>query len=90
MKMTPENYATLRDAIRFIWSAEKHEAHRQFIINEGKAKDIEKRLRWDWFWYAQGWLPLNFTTEKLYGENGLNDDHIDTALRAIIKELTSA
>lgn len=51
-------------------------------MNEGKSKDIEKRLRWDCL-YAAGLTP--FICDNLYSY--LNDDHIDTALKNIIKEL---
>ena len=58
-------------------------AHRQFIANEGRAKDPEKRLRWDLSYYA-GLTP--FICDTVYGA-GLNDDHVDTALRSIMREL---
>jgi hypothetical protein len=37
------------------------------------------RHRWDCFWASE------FPLDRLYDE-GLNDDHIDTALRAIVRE----
>jgi hypothetical protein len=58
-------------------------AHREFIVREGNAQDIDKRLRWDladhvgltsWFCY------------EVY-PYGVNDKHIDTALRKIMREL---
>ena len=53
MKMTQQHYDHLKNAIALIWTQEKHDAQRQFIVNENKAKDVEKRLRWDWSYYAK-------------------------------------
>jgi hypothetical protein len=63
--------------------APKIAAHREFLIREGKAKDLEKRLRWDLLHAARmsQWLCDNIYPYA-------NDDHIDTALKAITAELT--
>lgn len=45
MKISPRHYAILRDAIAPL--APKLSAHRDFVTKEGKAKDVEMRVRWD-------------------------------------------
>lgn len=84
MKITKEHYAAMKNAIASVWTPQKHDAHRRFIINEGKAKDIEKRLRWDWSHYAK---LTPFICDNVYPY--ANDDHVDTALRRIMTELTA-
>lgn len=84
MKITPEHYAELKTRIAAIWTPAKHDAHRQFIINEGKAKDVEKRLRWDWSYYAKmsPWVCDNLYTY-------MDDTHIDTALKQVMRDLSA-
>ena len=84
MKITPEHYAHIKQQIANIWTVEKHIAHKQFIANEGKVKDIEKRLRWDWSYYAK---LSPFICDNIY--TYADDTHVDTALKNIIKELTA-
>ena len=55
--------------------------HRRGAI---KAKDIQKRCRWDLFWCVSQDVRGPFMRE-LY--EYLNDDHIDSALRKICGEL---
>jgi hypothetical protein len=83
MKMTVEHYNHIKSAI--MPNKEKIKAHRQFIVNEGKAKDVEKRLRWDLTYYANlsGWI-----CDNLYSY--LDDTHVDTALRQIVREIEPA
>ena len=80
MKMTTQHYAALKAIIEPL--APKIAAHRQYLIAEGKSKDIEKRLRWDLSYAAKAtpWI-----CDNLYSY--LNDTHIDTALRSIVAEL---
>ena len=43
-----------------------------------------KRYRWDMLWYATARiLPKNWVCDTLYNAEDLNDNHIDSALRAI-------
>jgi hypothetical protein len=81
MKIKPEHYAHMRKAISAI-SAADMAAHRQHIVNEGKAQDVEKRLRWDLSYRAglSRWIADNVYSYA-------DDTHIDTALRAIMREL---
>lgn len=82
MKMSVEHYEYIKSAIAPM--SDKIKAHRKFIENEGKSKDIEKRLRWDLTYYAglSQWI-----CDNLY--EYLDDGHIDTALRRIVSELES-
>ena len=82
MKITPAHYQHMQAAIAAIATPAKIAAHRQFIVNEGKAQDVEKRLRWDLSYYS-GLTPFIFENVYSYA----NDDHVDTALRSIMKEL---
>tara|TARA_B110000908_G_scaffold148920_1_gene181796 strand:- start:437 stop:691 length:255 start_codon:yes stop_codon:yes gene_type:complete len=84
MKMTPAHYDELKSRIALIWTREKHDDHQRFITNEGKAKDVAKRLRWDWSYYAKAspWICAN-----LYSY--LDDTHIDTALKQIMRDLAA-
>jgi len=82
MKITQIHYDTIKDQISSIWTSEKHESYRAHIIADGKAKDVEKRLRWDWSYRAK---TTKWICENLYGY--LDDSHIDTALKSIVREL---
>jgi hypothetical protein len=52
------------------------------IIAEGKAKDIDKRLRWDLARNA-GLIPWICDYVYPYA----NDDHVDTALRRVMMQI---
>jgi hypothetical protein len=77
--MRPEHYTWLLDSCRPL--ADRIPAHREFIRKEGKAKDIEKRLRWDLFY------SVNRAAGSMDMWVYLQNSHIDTALRAIMKEI---
>ena len=80
--MTLEHYTHLKEAIALIWSSDLDKSERSALRAEGKAKDIEKRLRCDWLYAAK---QSHWICGNLYPY--LEDTHIDTALRQIIKEL---
>lgn len=82
MKIKPEHYNHMSEAIRTIAGKPIIEKHRAAIIAEGKAKDIEMRLRWDCA-YAAG--LSGYIARHVYSY--ANDTHVDTALRAIIKSI---
>ena len=80
MKITSKDYETMKAAILPLASYIK--SHRAFIVEQGKAKDIEMRLRWD---MAHAAKLTPFICETLY--KYVDDRHIDTALKAIMKEI---
>ena len=80
MKIKPEHYQYMLEAIRPL--AVYIPQQRAAIIAQGKAKDVEKRLRWDLFHAAK----LNtWMCDNLYPY--LHDEHVDTALKRIMKEI---
>ena len=56
---------------------------REAIVAEGRARDVEKRLRWDCLWKV---VPSE-EIMALYDEHDCNDDHVDTALRGIMRDI---
>lgn len=83
MKMQLIHYDYLHDAMAH--NARYIPQYREHIIREGRAKDVEMRLRWDLLSrsVSSGWI-----CEHLYPY--MNDTHIDTALRAIMRKLERA
>lgn len=81
MKIKPEHYQHMLEAIRPL--APRLAEHREKLKGDPRVKDIEKRVRWDAF-NAAGLTRWSCDTLYPY----LNDDHIDTALRTIMKEIT--
>jgi len=88
MKMTKRNYEYLKEAIQ---DAIKHaervsgksiEQWRQEYLRDGLT---EKRFRWDLFWMSKSYIQPILWDKIL---DGLMDDHIDTALKRIVKELS--
>ena len=77
MKMTLEHYNQVKAAIASI-PRELALEHKSKEL--GKDKDM--RFRWDLFIAAK---LSTFASDELY--QYLNDDHIDTALKSVIKEL---
>ena len=82
MKITPEHYEFIKSAIRNKFTVSVVNDHRTFIENEGKAKDIDKRLRWDLLRLAVTSAWICATVYKY-----ADDTHLDTALKKIVKEL---
>lgn len=80
MKMIPKHYQHMKSKIEPL--VEKVEKHIEYLKTDERVKDINKRLRWDLF-YAAG--LTTFTCDELY--KYLDDTHIDTALRQIMKDL---
>ncbi len=52
------------------------------IKDDPRIKDLDKRIRWDWLY---GSIPSSWICDNLYPY--MDDTHIDTALRAIVKDL---
>jgi hypothetical protein len=84
MKMSTESLTTLRTAIEPHDTPELRESYRKRDIPRGDlVKDIDKRYRWDL-------LKLSDASWKFACEQydlGLNDSHIDTALRSVVAPL---
>ena len=90
MKIKPEHYTFIKSEILERVLAKRPnirfeiEAHRKAITMGGKSKNVEMRVRWDFFCL----IPSKWTCDNLY--TYLDDTHIDTALKKIIAELESA
>jgi hypothetical protein len=82
MKIKQEHYEYMVAAIKPL--APKLADHRKAIVAEGKANDVDMRLRWDAARCA-GLIPFFCSAVYPYA----NDQHIDTALRAVMRELAS-
>ena len=85
MKMTMENYQVIKTGIEA--RIEDVKKQKQFL-QEAKEKDstayncLETRLAFDCL-RLFGWDFI----DKLYEENGLNDEHIGTGLKKALREL---
>lgn len=77
MKIKSEHYQTMLNAIASL-PRDKYLEHKALELGADKAK----RFRWDLFSAAK---LYTFASDELYSY--LNDEHIDTALKAIVKEL---
>lgn len=84
MKMSKQSYNDLKGMIKDKTLDVPISEHRAYLIKEGKAKDIEKRLAWD---YGNGCQGGTSFICHLYKAETLNDSHIETALLKIIKEI---
>ena len=77
MKMLKTHYDIIKDAIASL-PREQVLAHKKLKLG----KDIDKRFRYDLLYACK---LSNWVCDELYLY--LNDDHIDTALKSIVKEL---
>ena len=84
MKIKQEHYEHMKQAIASIPS-DMIEVHKHDLQNDSRVKDWEMRFRWD---LAYGAKLSEWISRTLYSY--LNDTHIDTGLRAIVKELDLA
>lgn len=79
MKIKPEHYKHMEDTICTV-SGEQANNHYQGLKQSLPGKDIEMRFRWDLFYFC---MLDRFACTELY--KYMNDDHIDTALKSIVK-----
>lgn len=83
MKMTKTHYETLRVLIESKL-AQHPDVPSRYANGEfpraDSVKDLNKRMRWDLFWAS---TDLGFRDELRY----LQNSHIDTALRRIVKPI---
>jgi len=87
MKISKEHYEHIKQAFQTL-SVNDNEKHWKHLKQAKKdrtqyIKDIDMRFRWDCFWSRN---LSEWVRTTLY-PIGINDDHIDTALKNIIKEL---
>lgn len=79
MKVSAEHLANMRAAIEPLDTDETRERYRQGNFPRAdRVKNLDMRYRWDLLW-----------SSGAYGEefDGYKNDHIDTALRAIVPTL---
>jgi hypothetical protein len=81
MKMTAEHYDFLKAALSHVRRdlVKKHYAN---LTLEPKVYNVERRLRFDILYSC---MRSNMVCDMFYPY--LNDDHIDTAVKAALKEL---
>lgn len=91
MKMKTEHYKNIKRKIQALGSNEKLLEVLQRYLERDKsiprieqAKNLNMRFRWDILHHVFH-NDFDFITKTLYSY--LHDDHIDTALKAIIKEI---
>lgn len=85
MKITPATLVEMRTAIEPLDIADVRNAYRTGQYPRAEVtKDVDRRYRWDLLHAALGsaWI-----CDRLYGDEGANDTHVDTALRAIVAPL---
>jgi hypothetical protein len=81
MKITQEHYKILRNEISMLPSDEVSQ-HKKALLSDPRVKDLDKRFRWDLMYRA----GLNkWVCETLYPY--MNDTHLDTALKSVVKDL---
>ena len=80
MKIKAHHYNALKEAIAKLNKDDIKEHRLNLPFHVRPPKDIELRLRWDCLYASKAMDEL-----PLY--HYLNDNHIDTALRSIFKEL---
>lgn len=83
LKMSPESFDVLRKAVAVLDTEYQRGIYRRGEFSRASTvKDLNKRYRWDLAYAAVGtrWLSELYT-------HGLNDTHIDSALRAIVAPL---
>ena len=79
MKITPEHYEQMRNAISLVRAAG---AWPEFSHYQSQGL-THKRWRWDLLWYAtKTQLPERYIVDTLYPY--CDDTHIDTALKKIV------
>jgi len=75
MKISPVLYSELKTAIVSV--VPEPSRLREWYASQGLS---ESRMLWDCFWQSR------FDCNRLYGD-GLNDSHIETALRSIGRDI---
>lgn len=81
MKMSTEHYSHIKQAILSLPS-DKAAAHKEALKSDPRVKDLDMRFRWDLLYAAK---LSGYICDNCYSY--LNDTHIDTALKSIVREL---
>lgn len=89
MKIKEEHYQQLKAAFEKLVSQKGVEIltqHKTGLKTDPRVKNLDKRFRWDCFWLTKrlGNFKGEFLDE-LY--KYVDDTHIDTALKRVVKEL---
>jgi hypothetical protein len=86
MKISKESYEKLKVCFMKLKETKSQEiqSHRDFLNAPAYKGDLEKRIRWD---MLRACVPLDWLCDQLYKAENLNDTHIDSALKKIIKAL---
>lgn len=82
MKIKPEHYNRMLAAFALNYTQAYVARYREQLKTDARVKELEMRLRWDLLHSAVG---SKWICDMLYPY--ANDDHIDTALRAVMREL---
>ena len=83
MKITDQHVQYMRDKIKPLDTQSLRKTYAEGRIeNADKVKDLDKRYRWDLLWAAG---LSDFLVKVIY--KYAHDDHIDTALKAIVPKL---
>lgn len=87
MKIKVEHYKILKQLIKDVKTTHgltKLLEYKESLKNDSRVKDLDKRFRWDLFWEIKA-AERSKLVDDLY--EYMNDDHIDTALKNIVKEV---
>jgi len=86
MKIKNEHYNHMKSEIEKLFqnNLSNIDNHRSVLETDNRVKDIKKRMRWD---LLNATNLTTFVCRELY--QYLDDTHIDTALRNIMKELNA-
>jgi len=81
MKIKKEHYTYIKSAIEAL-PVDKLLAHKEALKFDDRIKDLDKRFRWD---CLHAVIKSSWICDNLYPY--MDDTHIETALRSIVKEL---
>jgi len=86
MKMSKESYEKLKVCFMKLKETKLQEiqSHRDFLASKPYKGDLKKRMRWD---MLRACVPVEWLCDQLYKAENLNNAHIDSALKKIVKEL---
>ena len=82
MKMDESTYSHMLEFCKEWLPCDKVQAYRTQLQADHRVKDIDLRLRWDIFW-----MVFKHSLVLREAVKDLKDDHIDTALRRLMREL---